>query len=78
MGEVEYPVKIRTTTVEEDILNEAIYFMNFMSRHDNFDDNEPSVSNSDDSRHICIKLEDLKLYSQLHTELIADYIEKLR
>lgn len=77
MGEVDYPIKIRTTTIEEDILNEAIYFMNFLSRQDNFDD-EPSESNPYDSRYKCIKLEDLKLFSHLHTDVTADYMEKLR
>jgi len=78
MGEVEYPIRIKTTTVEEDILNEAIYFMNFLSRHDNFDDNEPSDSNPDDCGYKCIKLEDLKLFSQLHMDVSTDYVEKLR
>lgn len=78
MGEVNYPIKIRTTTIEEDILNEAIYFMNFLSRQDNFDDDEPSESRPHDSRYKCIKLEDLKLFSQRHTDVTADYLEKLR
>lgn len=72
VAEVLYPTFLKTTTLEEDLLYEAVYFINLLRRNSEDDTCEP-----DERGGRVVRLEELKSYSRLqHT--VEDYVVKLR